>query len=68
MISIYGFDIKHGLGNRWKCTRGAAAEDNDIPVPQWHRDILRERLISSGDGEAESWKALKKRLDGRSRG
>ena len=36
----------------------------NVPVPQWHKDLLdeRERLIESGDAKFSDWDTAKKRI------
>lgn len=36
----------------------------DVPVPQWHKDLLneRERLIEAGEVEFSDWETAKKRI------
>jgi len=37
----------------------------DIPVPDWHREVLaeRSRRLESGDSTTSSWEEAKKRLN-----
>ena len=41
-----------------------SARTQDVPVPQWHRDVLdsRERMIESGEAKFEDWDSAKKRI------
>ena len=36
----------------------------DVPIPQWHKDLLdeRERLIESGEARFLDWEIAKKRI------
>jgi hypothetical protein len=36
----------------------------DVPVPQWHKDLLdeRKRLIETGEAQFDDWEAAKKRI------
>jgi len=36
----------------------------NVPMPQWHKDLLdeRERLIASGEAQFDDWDAAKKRI------
>jgi hypothetical protein len=36
----------------------------NVPLPQWHKDVLdeRERLIESGEAQFDDWDAAKKRI------
>jgi len=36
----------------------------DVPVPQWHRDLLDERegLIETGEAQFDDWEAAKRRI------
>ncbi len=38
--------------------------EEDIPVPQWHKDVLdeRERAIAEGRAKFEDWETAKKRI------
>lgn len=45
-----------------------AADEDKVPVPEWHREILRRRLAAEGPDEVESWDDIKQRLNDRSRG
>jgi hypothetical protein len=40
--------------------------DEDVPVPQWHKDLLneRERLIEQGKARFIDWETAKKRISG----
>jgi hypothetical protein len=37
-------------------------DDNNIPVPQWHKDLLdrREQLIAEGKAHFEDWETAKR--------
>lgn len=37
-------------------------KNDDIDVPQWHKDIVRERIENSSDDDYLSWKETKKLL------
>jgi Putative addiction module component len=39
-------------------------DEKNVPVPQWHRDLLdeRERLIREGKAHFEDWDAAKKSI------
>jgi hypothetical protein len=39
-------------------------EQDKIPVPQWHKDLLdeREQLIREGKARFSSWEAAKQRI------
>jgi hypothetical protein len=41
--------------------------EEDVPVPQWHRDLLdeRERLIEQGSAQFADWETAKKRISER---
>ena len=36
----------------------------DVPMPQWHKDLLdeRERLVETGEALFDDWNAAKKRI------
>lgn len=36
----------------------------DVPMPQWHKDLLdeRERLIATGEAQFDDWDTAKKRI------
>jgi len=38
--------------------------EEDIPVPSWHKEMLdnRERLVREGKAHFESWESAKKRI------
>jgi hypothetical protein len=40
------------------------ARAEDVPVPQWHKDLLdeRQRLIETGEAQFSDWATAKKRL------
>jgi hypothetical protein len=45
-----------------------ASDESNVPVPEWHLQIVRERLASD-DGEAtESWSSVHERLKHRNDG
>ena len=41
--------------------------EEDVPVPQWHKDLLdeRERLIEQGTAQFRDWEIAKKRISER---
>ena len=39
-----------------------AAVEGEVPVPDWHRQLLRERLQSLDRESAEPWEQIKARL------
>jgi hypothetical protein len=43
--------------------------EQNIPVPQWHKDLLdeRERLVREGNAQFESWETAKARIAKRAR-
>lgn len=44
--------------------------EEDIPMPQWHRDLLdeRTRLTCEGKIKFSNWETAKKRISARARG
>lgn len=44
-----------------------ASNETDVPVPEWHLQIVRERLASD-DGELEPWNSVRDRLKRRNDG
>ena len=44
-------------------------DEQNIPVPQWHKDLLdeRERLVREGKAHFEDWETAKKRISKRAR-
>ena len=36
----------------------------DVPMPQWHKDLLneRERLIETGEAQFDDWNSARKRI------
>ena len=44
-----------------------SSDQEEVPVPDWHRQILRERLESTGDVPTDSWEDVRERLEGRQR-
>ena len=38
--------------------------EGDVPVPQWHKDLLdeRERLVREGKAQFIDWETAKKRI------
>jgi hypothetical protein len=45
----------------WEDLRSRAG---DVPVPQWHKDLLeqRERLVETGEAKFADWEKAKKRI------
>ena len=37
-------------------------KNDDFDIPQWHKDIVRERIENSSDDDYISWKETKKLL------
>ena len=54
------------VGSLWELI---AADPGGVPVPGWHRDILRERVQSHAENpdNVESWDRVRKRLERRLR-
>lgn len=44
-------------------------DEKNIPVPQWHRDLLdeREQLIAKGQAHFEDWESAKNWIAGKIR-
>ena len=44
-------------------------DEKNIPVPQWHRDLLdeREKLIAEGKAHFEDWESAKNWIAGKIR-
>lgn len=44
--------------------------EKNIPVPQWHRDLLDKRahLVHEGKAKYSNWEAAKKRISAKARG
>jgi putative addiction module component (TIGR02574 family) len=40
------------------------AQPEDVPAPEWHRDVIAERLavVDRGEGSARPWDAVRKDL------
>ncbi len=45
-----------------------AADQEDVPVPQWHLEILRQRAATLDEDGTTAWEDVKDRLENRSRG
>jgi hypothetical protein len=45
----------------WDDLRSTARQ---VPVPQWHKDLLedRERLVETGEAQFADWETAKKRI------
>ncbi len=43
-----------------------AADPRSVPVPEWHMEILAERLDEAGrdDDPGESWETVRRRVEG----
>ena len=39
-----------------------AKKNDDFEIPQWHKDIVRERIDNSNDDDYISWKETKELL------
>ena len=57
----------HTLEVLWNDLR---RKEEDIPVPQWHRDLLEERsrLVREGRAKFIDWETAKKRILAQTRG
>jgi hypothetical protein len=44
--------------------------EEDLPVPQWHRDLLdeRARLVAESKAKFSSWESAKERINSRAHG
>jgi hypothetical protein len=56
----------HALDLLWS---DLCRHEKNIPVPQWHRDLLdkRARLTREGKAKFSSWESAKKRISARAR-
>lgn len=56
----------HALEALWSDLR---RHEPDIPVPQWHKDLLdeRERMAIEGKAHFSDWESAKKRIAERAR-
>ena len=41
------------------------SRERDVPIPQWHRDLLTERVASRDPDRDVSWSDLRKQLTDR---
>jgi hypothetical protein len=57
----------HTLEVLWNDLR---SREENIPVPQWHRDLLdeRTRLVRDGKASFSNWDTAKDRISARARG
>jgi putative addiction module component (TIGR02574 family) len=48
-------DYIHALWARF------TSDPEDVPIPEWHREVLAERLaaVSRGEGSARPWEAVR---------
>ncbi len=51
----------HAMEMLWE---NLCRDEKNIPVPQWHKDLLdeRERLIGAGKARFEDWETAKARI------
>ena len=56
----------HALETLWS---DLCRDEQNIPVPQWHKDLLdeRERLVREGKAHFEDWETVKQRISKRAR-
>jgi hypothetical protein len=56
----------HALETLW-CD--LCRDEQNIPVPQWHKDLLdeRERLVRDGNAHFDDWETAKTRISKRAR-
>ena len=56
----------HALEVLWS---DLSRDEQNIPVPQWHKDLLdeRERLVRAGKAHFENWETAKTRIAERAR-
>lgn len=47
-----------------------SADPSKVPIPDWHRDVLRDRLrgLAAHPEDAEPWPVVRERLERRLRG
>jgi hypothetical protein len=38
------------------------AQPEDVPMPEWHREVIAERVAAAGEGSARPWDAVRKDL------
>lgn len=41
--------------------------DNEVPVPDWHLELLEQRLESRDPDDDSDWNTVKERLEGQTR-
>ena len=56
--------VKEKLQVMEELWRDLCCNQNQIPVPQWHKDILdrREKLVKEGKATFVDWETAKKRI------
>jgi len=56
--------VKEKLQVMVELRRDLCCDQNQIPVPQWHKDLLdrREKLVKEGKATFVDWETAKKRI------
>ncbi len=56
--------VKEKLQVMEELWRDLSCNQNQIPIPQWHKDILdrREKLVKEGKATFVDWETAKKRI------
>jgi len=66
-ISIADLSVQQKLGLMERIWVDLERKSSDIPSPDWHGDVLAQRLkaVQDGDVEFSDWSDVKKRLQKR---
>lgn len=56
-------DEKLAEFNKIMNTMGFKSKEEDFIIPEWHKEIVRERIRNARDEDYIPWEEVKKRLD-----
>lgn len=64
MIQIDQMTLEEKLSAMEALWDDLCQHEDDVPVPQWHKELLdeRERLIERGSAQFTDWETVKKRI------
>jgi putative addiction module component len=64
MLQIDQMTLEEKLRTMEELWDDLCRREEDVRVPQWHKDLLdeRERLIDEGKAQFLDWKTVKKRI------
>jgi len=64
VLEIDQMTVEEKLRAMEELWQSLSRREEDVPVPQWHKDVLdeRQRLIDSGEAQFVDWETAKRQI------